>query len=254
MKNELNYKQLGKGKKTIVLLHYFGGNGDSWRWVAERLKKKFSLVVITLPGFGNTPSFTEPSIYDYATYINACIADLKLTNYLLCGHSMSGKLILYADQIAVSNKAKGLVLIAPSPPTIEKMEEDEKQRMLPKPTPESAKESVDKSIVRPLTKRRLAVAVDSQLQVEAKTWQWWLQEGMVDDISDRIKGIETPIYVICAKEDPVIDMNAIYEEVLPNLYKPKLIQLGRCGHLVPLEAPRKLARRLRKIANNLLTP
>ena len=253
MNRELNFTRIGNAGKTIVLLHYFGGNADSWRWVADRLKKKFSVVLITLPGFGNTDGFLNPSIFDYAKYINDCIIDLKLTNYLLCGHSMSGKLILYADQIATEYKSKGLVLIAPSPPTIEKMDDQEMQRMLQVPTEKSAMVTVDGSIVRPLSKNRLAIAIASQLQVNNRTRKWWLTDGMQDDISDRIKGIETPIFVICAKEDPVIKMDDIYKEVLPNLNKPKLIQLGRCGHLIPLEAPRKLSRRLRKIAKTLLT-
>ena len=253
MGKELNFKKIGQGNRTIVLLHYFGGNIDSWHWVAQRLKKNFSVVLITLPGFGNTTAFKNPSIFDFATYINDCITEMKLDNYILCGHSMSGKLILYADQIATAYRANGLVLIAPSPPTIENMEDKEKQLMLPGPTLESARKSVDNATIRSLNKKRFAVAVASQLQVEEKTWKWWLEEGMENDISDRIRGVVTPTFVICAKEDPVIEMTDIYEEVLPNLHKPKLIQLGRCGHLIPLEAPRKLSRRLRKIGNNLLT-
>ena len=254
MNKELIYKRIGAGNRTIVLVHYFGGNADSWRWVLKRLKDEFSLVVITLPGFGNTSSFATPSIFDYATYINACITELKLVNYILCGHSMGGKLILYANQIATEYKADGLVLIAPSPPTTENMEDSEKRRMLPRPTIEAAKRTVVDSTVRKLKDKRLAIAINSQLQVDEKSWRWWLEEGMENDISNRIEGADTPTFVICAKDDPIISMDSIYKEVLPNLQRPKLIQLGRCGHLIPLEAPRKLARRLRKIANNILTP
>lgn len=249
---ELNYGRFGNGEKTIVLLHYFGGNADSWRWVIQKLQNRFTIIAITLPGFGNTRPLKEPSIFSFAKYINNCIEELKLNNYVLCGHSMSAKLILYADQIGLKYKAKGLVLIAPSPPTSIDMPEEEKDRMLLPPNEDSAITNVEIATFRKLKRKRFATAIKSQLQVDFSTWKWWLNEGMVNDISKRIIGITAPTFVICAKKDPVIPMQDIYDKVLPHLQKPRLIQLGRCGHLIPLEAPRKLSRSMRKIADGLL--
>lgn len=248
----LKYSQHGEGNQTIVLLHYFGGNQESWRWVVKRLQKKFSVIVITLPGFGGTTPFDKPSIFAYANFINHCIEELALENYILCGHSMSGKLILYADQISLKNKAKGLVLIAPSPPTIEKMSKEDKENMLPEPDRESAIANVENATYKKLRRKRYEVAITSQMQVDAGTWRWWLEEGMVDDISERIPGIDIPTFVICAKEDNIIPMQEIYDSVMPHLHQPRLIQLAKCGHLIPLEAPRRLSKRLAKIANAIL--
>jgi len=249
---KLNYKVYGDGDKTIVLLHYFGGKGESWKWVAKRMEKKFRVVAITLPGFGNTDSLSQPSTYDFSEYINRCIAKLKLKNYVLCGHSMSGKLALYATQINAAIKPKGVVLIAPSPPTIEKMPDKEKERMLNHPNRDEAIKTVKNATVKSLRPRKFDLAVRTQLETDSATWSWWLEEGMLDNIADRIQGIDMPIFVICANKDPVISMDAIYEDVLPNLHEPRLIQLGGCGHLIPLESPRKLSKRLRKIAKRVL--
>ena len=249
---KLNWQRFGNSKNTIVLLHYFGGNAESWKWVTERLKEDFSVVVITLPGFGNTPAFSNPDILEYASYINQCLVEINTPHFILCGHSMSGKLILYAEKIAFRFKAKALVLIAPSPPTVENMDESEKKRMLPKPTKESAKVTVDSSIVKVLSKNRRLIAEGSQLQVNEKTWRWWLERGMQHNIADRVQGIDRPTFVICAEQDPVISMDDIYNEVLPNLKQPQLIKINDCGHLIPLEAPIELARHLREIANAIL--
>ncbi|MGB6151961.1 MAG: alpha/beta hydrolase, partial [Pricia sp.] len=224
---DLNYKIYGKGERTIVLVHYFGGNGESWQWVVKKLCNKFSIVVITLPGFGNTKPLENQSIFSLANYINNCIEELSLDNYLLCGHSMGGKLILYANQIAVNNKAKGLVLIAPSPPTIEKMTEEEKQTMLSISDIEAATEAAKDATFKNLTGKKLSLAVESQLQVDRETRKWWLETGMSNDISERIPGLHIPTFVICATEDTVIPMDEIYNSVLPFLYKPRLIQLSR---------------------------
>lgn len=248
-----NYRISGKGNRTIVLLHYFGGNAKSWDWVVKRLKNKFRIVVITLPGFGATHPLPELSIFDFAKYINSCISELQLNNYILCGHSMSAKFVLYATQISKNVPPKGLVLIAPSPPTIEKMSSQEQARMLKHPDRIEAINTVKNATLKKLRKRRFSLSVQSQLEVDKNTWNWWIREGMKQSIASRIKGIDTPTFVICAKEDPVIPMEDIFNEVLPYLHKPKLIQFSGCGHLIPLESPRKLSRRLRKISKTVLT-
>lgn len=249
---ELHYKSSGSGTKTIVLLHYFGGNADSWNWVARRLKKNFKIISLTLPGFGCTEGFEEPTIFDYAKYINAAILELELTNYILCGHSMSAKLILYADQVMKGTKAKGLLLIAPSPPTVEKTSAEAESRMLRIPDKRLARINVENATLRQLKGQRLQTALESQLEVEDATRRWWIKTGMKNNISDRIQGVRTPTFVIYAKKDPVITKDDIYHEVLPHLYQPKIVQFSRSGHLIPLEAPRKLAKRIAKIANNIL--
>ena len=250
---DLNYTIDGEGDRAIVLVHYFGGSNQSWQWVVRRLRKEFKVVSICLPGFGNTQPLEDLSIFSFANYINQCIEELELKNYVLCGHSMGGKLILYAQQLALHNRASGLVLIAPSPPTMEKMDEQDKENMLSLSDRHAAMVNVDKATFKSLKKKKLTVAIDSQLQVDAKTREWWVESGMTDDISERIPGLEAPTFVICAKEDPIIPMGEIYDSVMPHLYRPRLIQLTKCGHLVPLEAPRRLSKRLMKIAGRLLS-
>lgn len=73
------------------------------------------------------------------------------------------------------------------------------------------------------------------------------QEGMNENIADRIKGLDIPAHVICSREDPVIAIDAIYNEVLPYLKHPSVITLSKVGHLMPMEAPRKIARQIRNI-------
>ena len=124
--------------------------------------------------------------------------------------------------------------------------------MLKHPNREEAVNTVNNAIEKKLGKTKFELAVRSQLEVDNNTWQWWLKEGMQHNIADRIQGISCPTFVICAKNDPVISMDVIYEEVMPFLHRPRLIQMGRCGHLIPLESPRKLSKLLRKIAHNLL--
>lgn len=171
-----NYRIVGDGKKTIVFAHYFGGDSGSWKWLAERLKKKYTCVLIDLPGFNDTEPLANKSIFDFATYINGCIQELELKNYTLCGHSMSGKLVLYAAMLLESNRPERLILIAPSPPTTEDMSTDEKKRMLNHPDLDEAVTTVQKVTVRHLKKKRFDYAVNSQLRIEDATWDWWIRK------------------------------------------------------------------------------
>jgi pimeloyl-ACP methyl ester carboxylesterase len=244
-----NYEISGRGEKTIVFVHYFGGDAGSWQWVANRLQKKYTCILINLPGFKNTLPFEDPSIYDFANYINSCIEELQLKDYTLCGHSMGGKLVLYAAKISQGNKPNKIILIAPSPPTIEKMSGEEKNRMLNHPNIQEAKNTVDGATIKKLSKKRYDYAVNSQLQTHQKTWNWWLKEGMDNNIAERVNDLNIPTYVIYSRKDPVIKTATIFSEVLPNLLNTSVIGIGNVGHLIPLEAPRKLARQLRKILN-----
>jgi pimeloyl-ACP methyl ester carboxylesterase len=244
-----NYEIIGKGKKTIVFVHYFGGDAGSWQWVTKRLKKKYTCILINLPGVKNTLPLEDPSIYEFAKYINFCIEELQLKYYTLCGHSMGGKLVLYAAKINQGNKPNKIILIAPSPPTFEKMSGEEKNRMLNHPNIQEAKNTIDGATIKKLSKKCYEYAVNSQLQTHQKTWNWWLEEGMDNNIAEQVNDLNIDTYVIYSRKDPIIKTATIFSEVLPNLLNTSVVGIGNVGHLIPLEAPRKLARQLRRILN-----
>ncbi|MUH35583.1 alpha/beta hydrolase [Zobellia amurskyensis] len=243
----LRYEKIGNGKKTIVFIHYFGGDAGSWKWLAKRLRKRYTCIMLNLPGFGGTRPLAEPSIYGMAQYINVIIDELKLKDYILCGHSMGAKLVLYAAQIKNTNLPRKLMLIAPSPPTVENMTDDERKRMLNHPDRAEAANTVHGATKKKMGNKRLLYAVNSQLRIEETTWKWWLNVGMKNNIADRIKGLNIPTDVIFSNDDPVISTDAIYDEVLPNLSNPSTVALSRVGHLIPMEMPRKLARIIKKL-------
>lgn len=242
-----NYRIIGNGKKTIVFVHYFRGDAGSWQWLAKRLQKNHTCIVINLPGFNETTTLDEPSIYGFAKYINDCITELQLTDYVLCGHSMGAKLGLYAAKIMSGHKPKRIILIAPSPPTVEKMNKDEKNRMLKHPNTAESISTVEGATVKKLRKKRFDYAVASQLRIDEKTWDWWIKQGMDNNIAERIEGLDVPTHVIFSKNDSVIKTQTIYTEVLPYLKNPSVIALGKVGHWIPMEAPRKVARQTKRL-------
>jgi pimeloyl-ACP methyl ester carboxylesterase len=248
MKNEENtsHISIGTSQKNIVFVHYFGGDANSWQWMAAHLKEDFTCYLINLPGFGNTAPLETKSIKAFAEYLNQYVTNLKLDNYIFCGHSMGAKIVAYAAASATT-LPEHLILIAPSPPTVEKMPADEKKRMLKHPDLTEAITTVNNATVQQLDEKRFQHAVDSQLAIDNATWDWWLEEGMENDVSAHIKTAQVPTTIICSQDDPVIPMQWIEEEVKPYFKNPTVTTWKKLGHLIPMEAPEKLAKTLQKL-------
>ncbi len=238
---------MNKTRPTLIFIHYFGGDGGSWQWLSRKLKKKYNCVYLTLPGFDNTEPLPELSIRSFSEWIANEIKALNIDNYILIGHSMGGKLALFTAFVLNDFQPSKLILIAPSPPTTESMDDDEKKRMLKHPDREEAITTVYNATNKKLKPKRFDYAVESQLRIDSATWRWWIQKGMNNDISWAVKNLKIPTLVICSKNDEVISIENIHDDVLPYVHDAKLTTFGKSGHLIPIESPRKLAKVLHKM-------
>ncbi|NEM97435.1 alpha/beta fold hydrolase [Pontibacter burrus] len=231
----------------LIFLHYFGGSVRSWKWVTEKLSDTYRCVALNFPGFGNTPALHPPSIKGFADFVREELDKLELENYSLIGHSMGCKIALQAAADVLEGTVRQLILVAPSPPTIEPMPEKEKKRMLHHPDRQEAETNVANAIKRPLTKEQHDVAIETQLSTDPATWRWWLMEGMAHSIAENLKELQVPITVLASEDDPVILARVIQEQVMNVLKHAKLITTKEVGHLSPLEAPDWVAEQIRKI-------
>ena len=59
------------------------------------------VISIDLPGHGGTPPSNASTIEEYADFITACLKELGLSDFHLCGHSMGG---LVCMSLASSNR------------------------------------------------------------------------------------------------------------------------------------------------------
>lgn len=93
----LNYTAKGQGKKTIILLHGWGGSLKSLTPLQNELVKtgKYRVFNIEWPGFGDSPlSNTNAVLSDYAKYLKDFIQKEKLIKPTLVGHSFGGKVAM----------------------------------------------------------------------------------------------------------------------------------------------------------------
>ena len=227
-------------RRDVVLLHYFGGASRSWQWVEAHLRAE-TVYAPDLPGFGRADPLTDPTIANYARWIAEQIEARQLRNVTLVGHSMSGKLALQValDRPDLIGRA---ILVAPSPPTQEPMDTDEKmEKLRTHPSRSAAIESVHDATVAQISIEQVTVAVQTQLAVADSAWKWWLMQGMNNPIADKLYRLAIPVTVVASRNDPVIPLEKLREDFERYLASAEFVITQNVGHLIPLEAADWLA-------------
>ena len=235
-------RDVGDKQPALVFLHYWGGTGRTWDLVIRELAERHRCIAPDFRGWGGSDKTADG--YDLRTQaddVAAIIASLGLSQYILVGQSMGGKIaqILGARR---PQGLKGLVLVAPAPPT-------------PMAAPKEQRDAILESYQTPagvefafsiLTSRQLSPALRQQViddtlggSPAAKTA--WTQAGMTLDITGIVGDINVPTTVIIGDADKVETEPLLRRELASRISGTEFIVLPGVGHLSPLEAPRELA-------------
>lgn len=97
------YERVGRGE-PLVLVHGIGHRRQAWATVAPQLRRRFDVIAIDLPGFGESPP-AEDVTYDMdstSVHLNRFFAELGLDRPHVAGNSLGGA-------IALELGARGLV-------------------------------------------------------------------------------------------------------------------------------------------------
>lgn len=92
---ELHYNELGEGR-AVLLLHGWGGSGESFAPVSRRLAELgMRAVSIDFPGFGKSPAPDASwSLDDYARTTYAFIREKHLEGCDVVAHSFGGRVVI----------------------------------------------------------------------------------------------------------------------------------------------------------------
>ena len=92
--NKVHYVTVGQGRQTSVFVHCWAGNLGFWREQVPALADKARLVLIDLPGHGqsNKPH-TAYTMDFFASAVLAVMRDAHVDKATLVGHSMGGAVI-----------------------------------------------------------------------------------------------------------------------------------------------------------------
>lgn len=113
MSDRLGARVMGKGDRTVVLLHGFGGSSGTWVDIQPALARDAIVIAYDLPGHGR--SIDYPGAGPATAAAKAVIADLDgrgIARAHLVGHSMGGA-IATLIALRAPGRAASLTLLAP---------------------------------------------------------------------------------------------------------------------------------------------
>ena len=90
----INYTERGEGD-LVVLLHGWGSNITLFEQSIAILERKYKVVAMDMPGFGESEEPKEPwDVDNYVDFVLAFLKDYNPTKITVLGHSFGGRVII----------------------------------------------------------------------------------------------------------------------------------------------------------------
>ncbi len=234
---------LARGRPALLFLHYWGGSIRSWLPVMETLSDANRRVAIDFRGWGqSSKDAMDHGLETLADDVIGVISELGLTEFVIIGHSMGGKVA----QIVAARRPKGLqslILVAPAPPTALDAPEEQRQGMI---AAYESREGVMGIIADlPLSDAQREQVIEDALSGSPAAKRAWPEQGMTKDIREQASGITVPVHVIVGSADPVepeASLREAFGKVIPGA---AFTVLAGVGHLAPIEASGKVGAAIR---------
>lgn len=227
---------------TLVFLHYWGGSARTWDLVVGRLAGR-DVLTVEFRGWSRSSSLSGPyTLRQLADDTLAVIADAGVTDYVLVGHSMGGKV---AQLIAATRPAglRGITLVGSGPAKPAEEITPEYREALSHAY--DSNESVAGARDNILTATELPESVKSQIATDSRSGAdaartEWPLRGIAEDITEHTRMISVPALVVAGENDHVEPIDVLRDNLMPYLYEADFLVIPNTGHLIPLESPADL--------------
>ncbi|MEO5906463.1 MAG: alpha/beta fold hydrolase, partial [Saprospiraceae bacterium] len=110
---KLNHKIIGTGK-PVIIMHGLFGMLDNWRSIAKMLEEDFQCILVDLRNHGKSPHTDEMNYEIMVNDVIELMDDLHLSNAILLGHSMGGKVAMHLA-LKYPEKAEKLIVVDIAP-------------------------------------------------------------------------------------------------------------------------------------------
>lgn len=221
---KINYKDFGASDgDAILFLHGWGQNIAMMEPIAKPLSKTHRIVIIDLPGFGES---SEPdsawALEDFTLMVDYIKNKLKLKNVSLVGHSFGGKIsLLYASK----RKIKKLVLLA-SPYKVKIAKQSLKVRFLKK-----CKNIPGLKGLAEKMKKRLG---STDYRNASPVMRDILVKHVNTDLTEAAKNIKCPTLIVWGTKDAEVPVNDAYE-LEKIIHNSGVVIYEGCTHYAYLE-------------------
>ena len=108
---KINYCLKGNGKETVLFLHGWGANLNSFFFYSENLKNNYKVLTLDFCGFGDSEKLAYPlTVFDYALDISRLLSNLNINSLTIVCHSFGARVaILLATKFNI--KVNNLISI-----------------------------------------------------------------------------------------------------------------------------------------------
>lgn len=245
------HRAFGHGP-TVVLVHGLGSGANDWLPTARRLAKHHRVVLVDLPGHGES-AMPAPFSLECAGGALAVALECDVTEpFVLVGHSLGG---LVAATAALEHPAhlRGLVLV-----------ETALQPQVSVADRQALLASLDRDYTRLLHAAYLDFGQDSAqgealyarvARLDPAIVKPWIRLAWTADLSRQAAGLEVPVLVVLAPrswsegEPWNTAATALGYAHVPHL---KAVRLEGCGHFVMLDRPAELARLIERFTSEVM--
>ncbi len=235
--------------ETIVLLHGFGSNKDTWVRFTRSLPGEYHVIAFDLPGHGDsTKENDETYTIDFITQVFAEAADaLKLNRFHLAGNSMGGWVgMLYTNRNPERVITLGLfdTAGANSPEASDLYKAILEGNNILVPASESDFYNLLKYVyhkepslpwpVKPVLARRAVEDAPFRQKMFKDIW------GNPEDIAPVLPDLRLPVLILWGAQDRMTHISTI--KVLERyLLNSRTVIIPDCGHVPMLEKPKETA-------------
>lgn len=243
------YLERSEGEETVVLLHGFASEKDTWLRFVRHLPKQYKVIALDLPGHGQSIRRYDRS-YDVdsmAVSIGAALDELAPERFHLVGNSLGGMVaMIYALENPHRIYSLGLFDAAgvyPESPSVfqELLAQGENPLLV------SSADEFDRLVdlvfvdrprvpwpVRPVLVRRMR----NDVAFSRKMWgDIWSQRR---DLAPELSQIHAPVFLLWGDGDRILDVSSVrvFERHLPRV---STVIMEECGHSPMAERPREAA-------------
>ena len=221
---KINYVDYGeKNDEAILFLHGWGQNIEMMQMIAKPLEVNHRIIILDLPGFGKSEEpKTGWTLQEYVLMLHNLLEELNVKKVSIVGHSFGGKLaLLYASKYPVNK----LVILA-SPFKVTKHKISWQVRVL--------KKLSKLPVIGKLANILKAKMGSTDYKNASPIMKEVLVKHVNYDITEEIKKIKCPTFIIWGDKDTAVPVSDAYE--LKDLIKDSgLVVYENCTHYAYLE-------------------
>jgi pimeloyl-ACP methyl ester carboxylesterase len=264
----LPVKRQGEGLPALIFMPFTGGSWREYSRTIPSLDDKCECIGLDLPGYGAARDVAGYTVQELAANVADTVASLGLKQFVLVGHSYSGRVAAVVARSAADGDARlkglsGLILIAPATFSPDPLPEDIRAQLLemfesPPATDEQGKQKdrqtaeqfILMNVTHTLPADVLAAATEDALLMNRAAWKSWYGDESKKDWSEPIGVLQLPVLIVAGEKDPSLGPSVQEKHNLLHFPNGRL-EILNANHLMPLEMPEELAGLIRRFVAKL---